>query len=259
MTEDALFAGAPTFPPLLTGLAAPGDDDILAAGVAAARGGADGGTVLWSPRRDRWEVAVVFAPEDALKRSLTVALALQMAVVDAIGALAPPEVGVVWAWPDVMLVNGARAGRMRAAAETEDPAATPDWLVFALEAEIAPIGVDPGETPDRTSLAEEGCADLDARRLTEVWARHAQLWLHTWIESGLAAVEPHWRDRAFGAGAAETAFRYDGPTPAAGRFLGLDEDGGLLLRTSDGVANPPLTDLLSRSEASEPPRLAPMS
>ena len=250
--------GAPLFPPLLTGLAA-AESDLLAAAIRAAEDGADGGTVLWSPLHApgsaRWEAAMILAPETPLSEALTAVFALQMAAVDAIGALARPELGITWAWPDILLANGAAAGRMRVAASDPAPDQTPDWLAIAFALDLAPMGDAPGETPDRTTLAEEGCPELGGAALTEVWARHALLWLHRWMESGLRAVEPHWRDRAFGAGEDErgAALAFDGAT---GRFLGVDEEGGLLLRLEDEkVAHRPLSIILERSQRIDPPRL----
>lgn len=254
--------GAPVFPPLLTGMAAPGAEDLLAAASQAACDGADGGTVLWSPTPHPWRAAIVLAPEAALRESLSVVLALQLAVIDAIGALAPPEVGITWAWPDVMLANGAVAGRMRVAASSQEPDETPDWLAAEFSVDLAPLGAAPGETPDRTTLAEEGCPDLSSNALTEVWARNALLWLHRWGEAGLAAAAPQWRERAYGAALddRETSLilPLSGGGAAHGRFLGIDDHGGLLLRSENGaVSNPSLLEVLPRADLNDPARLSP--
>lgn len=254
----------PVFPPLLTGLAALEPGDLLEPAIRAAREGADGGTVLFSLEPHPWRVGLVLAPEAPLAQALGVAYALELATVDTIGALAPAELGITWAWPDILLANGAAAGRLRAAASTEDPDETPDWLVFSLSVDLAPLGDAPGESPDRTSLAEEGAFDLQSLELTEVWARHALLWLHTWMEGGLPAVGPHWVDRAFGGRSdeRETLLRLG---EVEGRFLGLSDDGALLLRepgetsgaNAGKVASLPVTTILARAGQADPPRLAP--
>lgn len=210
------------------------DVDPLAASVAAARDGVDAGTVFWALREDRLEAAIVFAPEAPLRRALTAIFALEQALTDAIGALGPPETAVYWAWPDVLLLNGARAGRIRVAAAGDDLDAVPGWLVFALSLRRLPRDdADPGLRPDETSLAEEGCGDLGVRELASAWARHALYRVTSWEEGGLAPIMREWRGRAEGEGG-EVAIALGKEAPAEGAWLGLDEEGALTVRTEAG-------------------------
>lgn len=223
-------AGGLELPPLLRDFAITADTDPLAAARQAAQDGVDAGAVLWAPRDDRIETAMIFAPDHALSTALTATFAIEQAATDAIGALGPPETAALWAWPDVLLLNGARVGRLRVAASTNDLNATPDWLIFALSIRRAPLtGAEEGERPNETSLLGEGVM-LDTKDLIAAFARHALYRITSWDEDGLAAIMREWRGRAEGA---ETDVRIElGPeAPLTGRWLGLDEEGALLLKT----------------------------
>jgi len=226
----------PTFPPLLRGETAPAGQDPFAKAVAAAAVGADPGLVVWSRAPDGLAAALVLAPEHPLEQSLSVVFAVALGLGDALGALAPPEVAVHYDWPGGIRVNGARCGRLRAAAPGADPGAIPDWLVVGVEMPyLPPEGVEPGTRPDETSLAEEGCIDVTPVALLESWTRHSLHWIHRWMEEGMAPLHEAWRGRAWGLGE---------DLPEGGIFVGIDEWGGRLVRTPSGTRLDPLTALL---------------
>lgn len=245
---------APRFPPLLEGRRADPGADVFAEATAAARAGADGGVLIWAPRRDRFETALVLTPETDATTALGVIFALHLSVVDAVGALSPPEVAALWAWPDTFMINGAAAGRMRVAMDTD--ADTPAWMAVSIEVDIAPLKGDPGQTPDRTSLTDEGCGDIDGFALIEVWARHALLWINIFEDGGLPAIAEKWRERAFGTGRDGSAFWPEPAPGVVGVALGLDEEGGLLIKPEAGgpARRLDLAALFTRSRAAEPPR-----
>ena len=140
-------------------------------------------------------------------------------------------------WPGGVRVNGAHCGRIRAAASTPDAGVEPDWLVVAVTLDCMPAeGVDPGRTPERTYLAEEGCAELTPVGLIESWSRHSLVWLNTLDQDGFAALHQAWCARAWGMGE---------PLPdGSGLFVGLDEHGNQLVKTADTTVMRPLTLLL---------------
>ncbi|MEL6219877.1 MAG: biotin/lipoate--protein ligase family protein [Pseudomonadota bacterium] len=228
-----------SFPPLLSGEAvAPGQP--FARAMAKAALGTDPGLVTWAEDGSVLEAALVLAPEVALRDALPVSMAVGLGLADALGALAPPEVAVHFEWPGTVRVNGARCGRLRAAANTADPDAEPDWLVIGLEMRfVPPPQDDPGRNPEETWLHEEGCAEITPRGLLESWSRHALVWINTWTDRGLGPVHEAWRGKTWGLGE---------PLPGTDTvFLGLDEHGGQLLRSPEGTTTRPLTDLLEAS------------
>ncbi|MEM7686555.1 MAG: DUF4444 domain-containing protein [Pseudomonadota bacterium] len=230
--------GVPTFPPLLTGEKTPQGVDPFDKAVASALTGCDSGLLCWSDRADLLDAAVVLAPECPLRQAIGISFAAATGFVDALGALAPPEVAVHHVWPGNFKVNGADCGGLRAASSTTDPHADPDWLVIGLTIPFLPTG-DGGDDPTRTCLYNEGCAELDATRLLESWSRHMLVWINRWLDEGLAPLHAAWRERAWEMGE---------PLPdGSGTFVGLDEDGGMLVKTGAETSLRPLTELLERA------------
>ena len=228
----------PTFPPLLTGAQAPHGADPFDKAVSAALTGCDAGLVCWSDRADRLEAAVVFAPECALREAIGISFAVSNGFVDALGTLAPPEVAVHHVWPGSFKVNGADCGGLRAASSGADPEQDPDWLVISLSVPVLPTS-DGGDDPTRTCLYNEGCAELGTVQLLESWSRHMLTWVNRWLDDGFAPLHAAWRERAWEMGGALP----DG----SGTFMGLDEHGGMLVKTAAGTIVRPLTELTERA------------
>ncbi len=247
-----LDAGAlPHFPPLLRGRAVAAGGDPFEAALAAAAAGEDPGLVTWSDDPQNLRAAILLAPEVALAPALAMVLAAANALNDAVGALAPPEIGLTHVWPDGVKLNDALAGKIDAAASLDDPAAEPDWLVVGVALALRnPPGRDPGETPDRTALAEEGGGEVSHRALVESWSRHVLLWMNRWQEDGLRPLADAWFDRAADRGR-EVTFAWRGRR-IGGRFLGLEEAGGMILQGEAGAETVPLSAILERRRSWPP-------
>lgn len=226
------------FPPLLTGIAVAGDP--FQAALAAVADEVEPGAVFYGADPARMQAAIVLAPEEPLHSALRVSFAVALGLNDALGALAPPEVGVHLAWPDRIKVNGAYCGQLAMAASTGAPEAEPDWLIVGLDVPFAlPGEAEPGHNPDRTSLYEEGCGDLPIPDLIEAWGRHMMNWLHIYLTDGFEPLHREWRTKADGLGQMVSY-------PRDGTFIGLDERGGMILRSGDTTRILPLTDFLTR-------------
>lgn len=222
---------------MLTGLAVAGDPFLEAVSAAAE---AEPGTVFHSPDEAVMRVAVLLVPEVPLRGAAGVSFAVALGMSDALGALAPPEVGVYLEWPDRVRVNGGLCGRLRVAASTNDPEAEPDWLVVGLELSMLPGSEgEPGERAEETCLHEEGCGDIAVPDLIETWARHMMGWLHVYLTDGFAPLHEAWRTKGWRLG---EAVDY----PAAGGFVGLDEWGGMILKDGARARILPLTDYMER-------------
>src|SRR5690625_6787833 len=131
-----LDGDAPSLPPLLR--ADDASEIPFARAVSRALTGAEPGLITWARRPDRLEAAIVLAPEQPLENAAAVLLVGAVAIGDAIGALAPPEVAVHYDWPGELRVNGALCGRMRIAAANCSPGEPPDWMVLGLELNFLP-------------------------------------------------------------------------------------------------------------------------
>ena len=226
------------FPPLLTGVAVPGDP--FDAALAAVAQEVEPGAVFYGVDPVRMQVAVVLAPEEPLDTALRVTFAITLGLNDSLGTLAPPEVGVHLDWPDRIKVNGAFCGEIRVAASTTEKSQEPDWLIVGLEVPmILPGETEPGHDPDRTALAEEGCADILMPDLVEAWGRHMMNWLHIYLTDGFEPLHREWRAKGDGMGETVTY-------PQEGVFIGLDENGGMILKTGEATRILSLADHLVR-------------
>ena len=238
------MTGGPSFPPLFHGEAASPGTDPFAKAIAAAIIGTDPGLIVHQLEPERLRAAIVLAPEAPLEDAMAMVFAAALGFADALGALAPPEVGVHTDWPGGLRVNGARCGQIHAAASDPAPDREPDWLVIGLDLPIFPTeGADePGRTPDVTTLIEEGCAEVAPTELLEAWSRHMLVWINRWLADGIAPLHADWRARAYSMGE-EITVTVQGDTHA-GTFVGLDDKGGLLLRDGDRTRALPLSAML---------------
>lgn len=239
-SEDTSETAGPDLPPRLSQEPA---ERPFAVAAARARAGTDPGLIVHRIRPDSLSAALVLAPEVPLRQAMAMVIAAGNALADAFGALAPSEVAAQFDWPGTFLVNGARCGGLRAAASTRDAQAEPNWLVIGLDVPFfAAADAEPGHDPDRTTLWDEGCAELAPMRLLESWSRHLLVWINTWEDEGTARLLPDWTGRAPAIGR-NVSFTLAGQA-RNGQFLDLDEDGGMLLKTADGTDLLPLTLML---------------
>ncbi len=236
----------PTFPPLLRGEEALPGTDPFAKAVASAALGTEPGLICWTRDETTLRAALVLAPEAPLTQALGIAFAVSLGMGDALGALAPPEIPVHYVWPGGFKINGADCGAMRLAAATNDPQAEPDWLVIGVEIPYLPPAGDtfgntspqnePGNHPDRTSLVEEGCLEVTPLKLLESWSRHTLTWINRWLDDGFQPLHAAWLERAWGMG--------EELPDGSGTFMGLDELGGMLVKTPNATELRPLTAML---------------
>ncbi len=230
---------APVFPPLLYGVQA---SDPFAFACAQARQGCDAGLIAYHPGPTVLQAALVFAPEVPLAQAMAMLPLAAVGFQNALGALAPPEVGVHLVWNGDLRVNGALCGRLNAAASHTAPDAAPDWLVIGLSVDILPQSDTPGDTPDQTTLYGEGCSEVNAVTLLEAWARHTLVALNRWADDGTGPLHKDWTGLAWNIGGTVTQ------GDLTGTFVGVDENLGLLIKSCDRTHLVPLTDLLEPTQ-----------
>jgi len=220
----------PSFPPLLTSRpVVPPIDPRAAAVDAANRGAAEAGDVFWSCDTSEISCAVFLEPDVPRARAQEMLFVAMTAMADAIGALCPPELGITWRWPHVVYANGARLGQARmVVSEEDDEDGSPLWMVVALKLALTPTDVaEPGRTPDRTTLWDEGAVELEALPALESLSRHFLTWVHRWEVDGFKPVHEAWLFRCDGYREEVAVATAEGVVQ--GTFTGLDESGNLLL------------------------------
>lgn len=228
----------PVFPPLFSGLDADGADPFALACTKAAEV-CDAGLITYDLAHDRLRAAMVFAPEVALSDAACMLPLCAVGIQNALGALAPPEVGVHLGWGGEIYLNGGHCGAVKMAAASFDPAAVPAWLVVGLSLDLWPPSQDTGLTPHSTALYAEGCGEVDPITLLEAWARHTLVEINAWADDGPARVHRNWLAVAHGRDSDMTIAGH------SGTFIGIDENLGLLLKTGDTTRLIPLTTLLT--------------
>lgn len=236
----------PAFPPLINGIATRSDENPLQVACTSAEAGvAEAGDLFWSPSEARLIAALVLEPDITVAEALEAGYIAMVAFGDCLGALAPPEVGVMYRWPSVILVNGAVAGTVSIRSPGDcAPGHVPDWMVVGLRADISPQEgqPEPGQFPDRTTLWDEGCGELTRTQLLESFARHLKTWFHRWEVDGSRPVREAWLARSSKPG--ETVRFLSGGQDREGTFLGLDEAGNLLAKCGDETITASLYDNL---------------
>ena len=238
-----LSAHEPSFPPLFSGEAVQSGVDPFKEAVARARKGTEPGLIMYRIRPDYLSAALVLAPETTLDDAISMVLVASVGFTDSFGSVSPSEVAAQIDWPGTFRINGARCGGIRAASSTFDPLIVPDWLVIGLEVPFfAQDAVEPGQEPDTTTLWDEGCSDIEPRQLLESWSRHVLVWMHDWLEDGLARIHSEWTGRAYSIG--KTIEIVVAGDTYSGQFIGLDEKGGMLLKIAGNTELLPLTLIL---------------
>ncbi len=131
------------------------DERPLDAAGAAARDGADPGTLFHTDLGARCAFAVILSPHRAVADATVLALGAR-AVQAALAALAPEQVPVRVVGADRVEVDGAEVATLavvRAPTMCDD---VPDWIVLEITIAIDLNLAEPGMTPGITCLAEEG-------------------------------------------------------------------------------------------------------
>lgn len=235
LSRARLTLAEPSFPPLLDGRVVIKGDDPLKLAIAGATAGELGaGDALWLQDIAQADIAIVLEPDVPLAKAIQMLPLAVAAAGDTLAVLTPPQVGVQFRWPATLLVNGASAGQCTLAAPADcSVSQVPDWLVVNFSLRLAfDEAVEPGTTPGVTSLVEEGGEELTTVDVLESYARHFLSLLDTWTNDGFLDVSDNWAGRLEGIN--ETADLTHPTGIISGRPLGLDEDGNLLVKPSDG-------------------------
>jgi biotin-(acetyl-CoA carboxylase) ligase len=222
----------PLLPPVYTLVTLDRERPALAHALAAIPRAPADGTVYWTDRGDRLEVAFVLEPEAGPEATLRAHWVLMTALGDALGALLPPIRPIGLHWPCRVSVDGASVGEVASRMPPCAPDAIPAWLVLAALVRIGGVrgGVESGSAPELTDLHEEGAGDIDSASLLEALSRHFLVWMHRWQEEGFAPVARAWNARCPERGS-EQALTVAGVTHR-GRLLGLDVEGRLRIGTA---------------------------
>ena len=187
----------PLLPPILTPIPVVKDIDVFAKAMAVA-GKSETGTVLYSENPEYVEVAIILSPEVPKIKCNQMLYIMMVASGDAIGALAPPEVAVTYAFPGFIFLNRGEAGLVKIEiAPSNDDQSIPDWMVVGLKLRLNNnIEINEDEiNADITSLADEGGGYVSRTRAIESLSRHFLAWISQWEDEGFKPVTEVWNKR----------------------------------------------------------------
>ena len=187
----------PLLPPILTPIPVVNGIDVFAKAIAVA-GKSETGTVLYSENPEYVEVAIILSPEIPKIKCNQMLYIMMVASGDAIGALAPPEVAVTYAFPGFIFLNRGEAGLVKVeVAPSNDDQSIPDWMVVGLKLRLNNnIEINENEiNADVTSLADEGGGYVSRTRAIESLSRHFLAWVSQWEDEGFKPVTEVWNKR----------------------------------------------------------------
>ncbi len=199
-----------------------------------AREGADDGTLIWVPRDEALDFALILRPQDAVERAVLVMYVGMLGMTEALGIVMPPMTEVTYTWPNQIDANYARVGAIEIDLPAEIvPRSVPDWLILSAKVAVGPL---PPETWERnsgvTSLRDEGLGDMTPSDLLETFARHFLSWTYRWQDDGFDPVRSMWLIHAPSVG---KEIDIDvGGARLRGVFSAIDDDGAMVL-DSDGT------------------------
>jgi len=187
----------PLLPPILTPIPVVNGIDVFAKAIAVA-GKSETGTVLYSENPEYVEVAIILSPEIPKIKCNQMLYIMMVASGDAIGALAPPEVAVTYAFPGFIFLNRGEDGLVKVEiAPSNDDQSIPDWMVVGLKLRLNNnIEINENEiNADVTSLADEGGGYVSRTRAIESLSRHFLAWVSQWEDEGFKPVTEVWNKR----------------------------------------------------------------
>jgi len=192
---------------------------------AAAKAGEEQGVIFWTERTDRLDFALTLKPDRPRRAAVPVVYVAALAFADALGAFVPPPSPIGFGWPKDILVDGGVVGGLSLAFANSAADEVPAWAALGFDLAVNAESDEPGRTPTRTCVAEEGFEDFSAAAQIEGFSRYFLSWLNRWDAGGLEPIISEWSRRAF-APLDPTITLPEGPaTP-----LGLNEAGDLRIR-----------------------------
>ena len=233
-----IYKNQPSFPPLFRGKALPLKKSTFHNAIEEAKKNIDPGLILYNEDIGELNASIILAPDIKLKQALGMILVNQMGVADSLGSLGPPELAIHFNWPNRIKVNGANCGYTFYQASTMFEEEIPEWLVLGINIPFLwSKSIQSGNNPDETVLSEEGCSDITPNTLLESWSRHTLVWLNRFLDEGLLPVHNAWREKCDDVGKKITY-------PKQGEFIGVDENGNMLLKNSNKILIEKLVDYM---------------
>ncbi|MFH1803399.1 MAG: biotin--[acetyl-CoA-carboxylase] ligase [Pseudomonadota bacterium] len=183
---------------------------------------------VWSSPAGNLYCSLLLRPERPLNESARLTFLAAIAMAEAIDQVTANRVQPACKWPNDLLVHGRKLSGILLESASSRGTDT-DYLVIGTGVNVA-FHPEDSESP-ATSLASLG-APVSVRDLVEAYMARMAHWLDIWQQQGFVPIRAAWLARAHGLGEAVTARLSD--RTQEGTFVGLDDNGALLLRDNTG-------------------------
>ena len=196
----------------------------------------------WASPPGNLYASLIVRPDCPAGKAAQLGFVAALAMGDALRAKLPALVGLSYKWPNDVLLRGRKLAGILL--ESETTAGQDASFV------IVGVGVNLVSSPREvefpaTSVVEERLEPPSPSALLEEFAKQFQSWLHQWRIEGFAPVRTAWRARAMPIGDL-IRVRLEAAT-LHGRFLDIDDEGGLLLETASERRRISAGEILSAS------------
>ncbi|MCC9623023.1 biotin--[acetyl-CoA-carboxylase] ligase [Thalassospira sp. MA62] len=184
---------------------------------------------VWSSPVGNVYSSLLLRPTCSLSDAARLTFLIAVAVAEAIEIVTGNQVRPDCKWPNDLMVNGRKICGILLESASHQGSAT-DYLVIGMGINVA-FFPDDAERP-ATSLAALG-APVAVNELVSAYLARVAHWLPIWEGQGFAPVRDAWLNRAYGIGKPVVARLSE--RELAGTFVGLDDDGSLILREGAGT------------------------
>jgi BirA family biotin operon repressor/biotin-[acetyl-CoA-carboxylase] ligase len=183
-----------------------------------------------SPKGNVYTSILVAAPENLARApdvGFVAAVAVQETILDLPRHNAPPP-KTTCKWPNDVLIEGEKVCGILPEMVSDD--SKRNWIVLGIGINLNGLTLDPGAYPP-TALSLHHIDTTPAHVLT-VLTRSLHKWLERWRADGFDAIRTAWMACGPEVGATVAVGLPEGAV--SGTFLGLDDDGAMLLETRKG-------------------------
>ncbi|NIY74177.1 biotin--[acetyl-CoA-carboxylase] ligase [Thalassospira sp. HF15] len=183
----------------------------------------------WSSPVGNLYSSLLLRPTCSLAEAARLTFVIAVAMAEAVETVTGGKVRPDCKWPNDLMVNGRKICGILLESASNRGAAT-DYLVIGAGVNVA-FFPDDSERP-ATSLAALG-APVSVDDLVSTYVARVAHWLPIWEKDGFEPIRDAWLTRGYGIGKPVVARLTE--RELEGTFVGLDEDGSLILRENSGV------------------------
>ncbi|MCC4240880.1 biotin--[acetyl-CoA-carboxylase] ligase [Thalassospira povalilytica] len=183
----------------------------------------------WSSPVGNLYSSLLLRPTCSLAEAARLTFLIAVSMAEAVEMVTGNQVRPDCKWPNDLMVNGRKICGILLESASNQGSAT-DYLVIGTGVNVA-FAPDDAERP-ATSLSALG-APVSVDELVSTYLARIAHWLPIWEDKGFGPVREAWLSRGYGIGQPVVARLTE--RELSGTFVGLDDDGSLVLREDSGT------------------------